>query len=226
MSSNTKQRVLVVEDEADIRGLMVMHLEREGYEPVGVDDGEKARSRLKDGKFDLVVLDWMLPGTSGLEICKGLQRRVPVLMVTAKADPSDVVIGLELGADDYVTKPFEIPVFLARVRALLRRARETVPTKAEDHRVGELRLNGAEHRVWCGKAEIKLTASEFKLLQALLEHRGRVLARKALIEQVQGHGINVTDRTIDTHVFGLRKKLGECSDLIETIRGVGYRIEG
>jgi two-component system phosphate regulon response regulator PhoB len=221
-----KERVLVVEDESDIRGLMTMHLGREGFDVIAAEDGEKALKLVSEGKFDLAVLDWMLPGVSGLEICKKLAGRVPILMVTARADAADIVLGLEMGADDYVTKPFEIPVFLARVRALLRRARSAAPGENPDWlKCGELKLNTAEHRAWRADEELKLTLSEFKLLAALLQNRGRVLSREKLISLVQGAGVNVTDRTIDTHVFGLRKKLETSAELIETIRGVGYRVK-
>ena len=174
----------------------------------------------------------MLPGLPGLEIAKKLRqdrenerhKQVPILMVTARAHTSDIVLGLEIGADDYLTKPFEIPIFLARVRALLRRANtlDEGPTKV--FRVGELTVDADTYRTTCGKKEIQLTPSEFKLLTALLQSQGRVLTRERLIDMVQGEGVTVIDRAIDTHVFGLRKKLGRCADIVETIRGVGYRI--
>lgn len=237
-------KILVVEDETDVRDLMTLHLKREGFEAVIASDGEEAIRLLRENAYDLVVLDWMLPGVSGLEICKQINRKYPVLMVTARADTTDIVLGLEMGADDYVTKPFEIPVFMARVRALLRRG--PLPTfsgaesllkpskpssnlndpseKFELIELGALRVKVEAHQVFCGNEEIPLTPSEFKLLTALVRNRGRVLTRDRLIELVQGQGVAVVDRAIDTHVFGLRKKLGPCADLIETIRGVGYRV--
>ena len=223
-----RSKVLLVEDEADIRELMLLHLKREGYDILPVEDGEKALKSLQSNSFDLVVLDWMLPGVSGLEICKSIKGAIPVLMVTARADTSDIVRGLEAGADDYVTKPFEFSVFLARVRALLRRAelsrRKSEQAEPTNFQVGELALNTETYLVTCSGTELQLTPSEFKLLTALIKNQGRVLSREALIELVQGEGVSVVDRAIDTHVFGLRKKLGPCADFIETIRGVGYRV--
>lgn len=218
-------RILVVEDEKDVKDLMLLHLKREGFKATGVENGEEARRLLEENEYDLAVLDWMLPGVSGLEICKWLAGKLPVLMVTARADTPDIVLGLEMGADDYVTKPFEISVFLARVRALLRRANLPQDANEDELAAAGLRLDAERHKAFCGEEELKLTLSEFKLLKALLEHKGRVLSRDKLIENVQGEGIAVTDRTVDTHVFGLRKKLGSCAEAVETIRGVGYRIK-
>ncbi|MGK5089459.1 response regulator transcription factor [Bdellovibrionota bacterium FG-2] len=219
-------RILVVEDEADIRTLMLLHLKREGFEAMGAENGELGLGLFSEGKFDLAVLDWMLPGISGLELCKTFRGKLPILMVTARADSADIVRGLESGADDYVTKPFEIPVFLARVKALLRRGLEVSKGSAEaGFSIGDLKVSLGEHKVFCAGEEVGLTTSEFKLLVALLANRGRVLSRDKLIEHVQGEGVSVTDRTVDTHVFGLRKKLGACAEVIETIRGVGYRVK-
>jgi two-component system phosphate regulon response regulator PhoB len=145
-------------------------------------------------------------------------------MVTARAHASDIVLGLEMGADDYLTKPFELPVFLARVRALLRRAKASSGVPSRRLTIGELSVDLDTYKVSCGKKELQLTPSEFKLLVALMRSQGRVLTREMLIDMVQGEGVTVVDRAIDTHVFGLRKKLGRCAELIETIRGVGYRI--
>lgn len=224
------KRILVVEDESDVRDLILLHLRREGYQTDWTDHGEEALRTLADPKkFDLVILDWMLPGQSGLEVCKALRRQVPVLMVTARADTSDIVLGLEMGADDYITKPFEVPVLLARVRALLRRSgpeegSSEAPGPSKVLRAGGLWVDLDAHEAKCDDQVIHLTPSEFKLLTALLHNRGRVLSRERLIELVQGQGVNVVDRAIDTHVFGLRKKLGSCAEVIETIRGVGYRV--
>jgi two-component system phosphate regulon response regulator PhoB len=185
-----------------------------------------ARASIADHRPDLLLVDWMLPGLSGLEICKQMGSKVPLLMVTARADTSDIVLGLEMGADDYITKPFEIPVLLARVRTLLRRSSlATSELDAKNLKLGNLELDAEAHRVKLAGKDLQLTHSEFKLLLALLRNHGRVLSRDRLIELVQGEGIAVIDRAIDTHVFGLRRKLGEASDLVETIRGVGYRIK-
>jgi two-component system, OmpR family, phosphate regulon response regulator PhoB len=223
---NQKLPILVVEDEKDVKDLMLLHLKRENYEALGVENGEEALKLIQENQYNLVVLDWMLPGISGLEICKKIDHKFPVLMVTARADTADIVLGLEMGADDYITKPFEISVFLARVRALMRRAYpQDKNEEGEKIHVGNLTVHLEAHKVSCGTEEIPLTPSEFKLLAALMKHRGKVLSREKLIELVQGQGVVVVDRAIDTHVFGLRKKLGPCADVIETIRGVGYRVE-
>jgi two-component system phosphate regulon response regulator PhoB len=221
-----KYKILVIEDEKDVRDLMLLHLKREGYETFQTENGEEALHLLEMNEYDAVILDWMLPGVSGLDICKKINQRMPVLMVTARADTSDIVLGLEVGAYDYVTKPFEIPVFLARVRALLRRVKGAHNQElAGKIQIGQLKIDLEAHRVYCNQDEVFLTPSEFKLLTALMQNQGKVLSREKLIDLVQGQGVAVVDRAIDTHVFGLRKKLGPCSDTIETIRGVGYRIE-
>ncbi|MCM2278944.1 MAG: response regulator transcription factor [Oligoflexia bacterium] len=218
--------ILLVEDERDVKELILLRLTREGHEVDAVENGEEALRLCARKRYSLAIVDWMLPGISGLELCRKLSGQQPILMVTARADAADIVLGLETGADDYVTKPFEIPVLLARVRALLRRggsARAAPQTSI--YSLGALCLDAERHAVNCGGAPIDLTPSEFRLLFALLRGQGKVLSRQRLIEQVQGDGVNVTDRTIDTHIFGLRKKLGACGEFVETIRGVGYRIK-
>jgi two-component system phosphate regulon response regulator PhoB len=224
-------RALIVEDERDVRELMSLHLKREGVDVVAVENGEEALRQLGVEKFALVILDWMLPGVSGLEICKRLRssgsaERVSILMVTARADSADVIAGLDAGADDYITKPFELPVFLARVRALKRRyeAGAGGAKPARKLQNGNLTIDLEAYEVFCGGQQLQLTPSEFKLLSALMQNEGRALSRERLIDLVQGENVTVVDRAIDTHVFGLRKKLGACSDVIETIRGVGYRV--
>lgn len=224
-----RARVLVVEDEADVRDLISLHLKREGFDVETADDGEKALKILESKTPSIAVVDWMLPGMSGLDVTKWIshnKKNLPILMVTARADSADIIRGLENGADDYVTKPFEIPVLLARVRALLRRTQ--IKPEEKDSTLltmGELQLNSQTYDVFVGKEKLNLTPSEFKLLKALMQNQGRVLSRDKLIELVQGEGVSVVDRAIDTHVFGLRKKLGSCSDFVETIRGVGYRMK-
>ncbi len=242
MTEEVPSKVLIVEDEKDIAELMALHLKREGHDVTMVDNGEEAVKYLSGDAYRLLVLDWMLPGASGLELCKRIRggnfagaaapggtgngNAVPILMVTARAHTSDIVLGLEMGADDYLTKPFEIPVFLARVRALLRRSKAiSDPEPGDVFTVGDLSVNTETYKVLCQKKDLSLTPSEFKLLVALLKSQGRVLTREMLIDMVQGEDVTVVDRAIDTHIFGLRKKLGKCSDLIETIRGVGYRIK-
>jgi DNA-binding response OmpR family regulator len=235
-----KFKILVVEDETDVRELISLHLRREGYDLVAVEDAEKAMVAMNqttpdaaDGSssapFHLAVVDWMLPGVSGLEWVRwvGAQgRQLPILMVTARADSADIVRGLEAGADDYVTKPFEVPVFLARVRALLRRGQVSQNLQEQELlQIADLRLNTKTYDVSIGEEKLNLTPSEFKLLKSLMQSQGKVLSRDKLIELVQGEGVSVVDRAIDTHVFGLRKKLGTHADFVETIRGVGYRMK-
>ncbi len=230
-----KPRILLVEDEQDIRSLMALHLRREGLELVEAADGDEALRALQQGGWSVLVFDWMLPGMNGLELIRAVRQqdpKTPILMVTAKAEAADIVLGLETGADDYLVKPFEVPVLLARVRALLRRwkmqqeapKREDASGGARERVVGGLRLLPDSHELFCNGSPVALTISEFKLLSALLEAQGKVLTRGQLIELIQGQGVSVVDRTVDTHVFGLRKKLEACGDLIETVRGVGYRI--
>lgn len=230
----SKPRILLVEDEQDIRSLMALHLRREGLELVEAVDGDEALRALQQGGWSVLVFDWMLPGMNGLELIRAVRQqdsKTPILMVTAKAEAADIVLGLETGADDYLVKPFEVPVLLARVRALLRRwkmqqeaPKPLAPGSARERVVGGLRLLPDSHELFCNGAPVALTVSEFKLLSALLEAQGKVLTRGQLIELIQGQGVSVVDRTVDTHVFGLRKKLEACGDLIETVRGVGYRI--
>jgi DNA-binding response OmpR family regulator len=227
-------KILVVEDEADLRELLHLQLAREGYEVLECARGEEGLALLEKEPVDLILLDWMLPGMSGVDLARAIRlqaREVPILMLTARAEAADIVLGLEAGADDYITKPFESPVLRARIRALLRRwewkqPKSTAPVKSEEAgaRSG-LRLNLDSFEAFCGEEKLPLTVSEFRLLQSLLENRGKVMTRNQLIQATQGHGVTVIDRAIDTHVFGLRKKLGVCADWIETVRGVGYRIK-
>jgi two-component system phosphate regulon response regulator PhoB len=232
--SNPKPKILIVEDEKDISELMALHLRREGFEPQVVDNGEAARAALRaagpDASYGTIVLDWMLPGLSGLDLCRELRREgktIPILMVTARAQSADIVQGLDAGADDYLTKPFELSVFLARVRALLRRsASGSEQQSTARFQFGQLAIDFEKYLVSCQDQPITLTPSEFKLLAALAKQQGRVLTRERLIELVQGEGVSVVDRAIDTHIFGLRKKLGACADIVETVRGVGYRVKG
>ncbi len=220
-----KGSVLIVEDEGEIRTLMALHLNRQGYQVHPCASAEQALDLCVSNKFDLIVLDWMLPGISGVEFLQRLPRSSEsrVLMVTAKTEPDDIVKGLESGADDYLTKPFDLNIFLARIRALLRRGSISVEN-FELLEIGALKLNKKTCEVICDGEILHLTPSEYKLLVTMMESQGRVLTRGQLIENIQGEGVNVIGRTIDTHVFGLRKKLGAWSERVETIRGIGYRV--
>ncbi len=221
-------QILVVEDDEEIRELISLLLLRQGHTVQQCVNALEATEALSQVPFDLVVLDWMMPQMSGIELLKKMQHKAasspPVLMVTAKAEPKDIVTGLEAGADDYITKPFEPAIFQARVKALLRRSQLSLSPK-ELLQLGDLSINLASYEVRCAGSPLHLTPSEFKILSTMALSQGRVLTRDHLIEVVQGEGISVTGRTIDTHVFGLRKKLGKSSDWIETIRGVGYRVK-
>lgn len=229
MADNSVQ-VLVVEDEQEIRELMALHLLRQGYRVTECASAEEALTESARNNFQVFVLDWMLPGLSGVDIIEKIKtqnRNAAVLMVTAKTEAQDIVTGLEKGADDYMTKPFNPSIFVARVKALLRRSQiGSAPTKPEDEvLISGLRVNFKTYEISYNSEPLHLTPSEFKLLGALVQNQGVVLTREQLIENIQGEGINVVGRTIDTHVFGLRKKLGEWGDRIETIRGVGYRVK-
>lgn len=225
--------ILLIEDEQDISDVMRAQLELQGHEVMSVADGREALSIIQGNtkNFDLFVLDRMLPGTNGLEICKFIRmfektRHIPILMVTALTRPEDVIEGLNEGADDYITKPFDMNIFKARVHALLRRYERSTGAEAQSSVIeaGSIKVDLDQIKAYVDDSEIELTKSEFKLLSALVECAGKVLTRKKLVEIVQDGPVHVTDRTIDTHVFGLRKKLGDGSKMIETIRGVGYRI--
>lgn len=231
-------QVLVVEDEDEIRELISLLLLRQGHRVQQCGTAIEALESLKKNSYDLMVLDWMLPHMSGIDLMKSLNQdpltKMPVLMVTAKAEPNDIVTGLENGADDYITKPFEPSVFSARIKALLRRAKPNSAAgssidKSEILHLGDLSINLASYELKHKNEIIHLTPSEFKILATMATNQGRVMTRDQLIEVVQGEGISVTGRTIDTHVFGLRKKLDQrgegVGDWIETIRGVGYRVK-
>ncbi len=230
-------RILVVEDELEIRELMALHLLRQGYRVTECGSAEEALTEMERSSYQVFVLDWMLPGLSGVDIVGKIKEKNPqssVLMVTAMAEPQDIVTGLEKGADDYVTKPFNPSVFVARVKALLRRQQNpqvslnssaTSLASGAEVRVSGLKMNFKSYEVSYEGEPLHLTPSEFKLLGALVQNQGCVLTREQLIENIQGEGINVVGRTIDTHVFGLRKKLAGFGDQIETIRGVGYRVK-
>lgn len=235
--STTPKRILIVEDETEIRELIALHLRRENYLVDDLSSGDVARSQLAKQDYDMVILDWMLPGLSGLELTRWIRgeerlRQVPILFVTAKTEPEHVAAGLDAGADDYLAKPFDTLVLMARVNALMRRKIwvesdqfTEKKTSANIIQVGDLKLNSDAFEAHLRDEKLDLTKSEFKLLEALMMSQGKVLTRKNLIELIQGDGVNVVGRTVDTHVFGLRKKIKDHSELIETIRGVGYRVK-
>ena len=223
-------QVLVVEDEPDIRDLVVLHLEREGFQVRTARSGADALRQVKVAPPDLVVLDLMLPELDGLEVCRRLRRdvataSVPVIMLTAKGDEADRVVGLELGADDYIAKPFSPRELVARVRAVLRRTRPTEGPAVLS--VGSLRVDFGKRQVAVGGAPVPLTPKEFDLLRALIEARGRVLSREVLLDGVWGYARagEIESRTVDVHVRRLRQKLGAEGRRIVTAKSVGYRFE-
>ena len=222
--------VLVVEDEPDIRALIVHHLTRDGFRCRTAADGLEALAQLRASAPDLVVLDLMLPGMDGLEVCRRLRgdpatAALPIIMLTAKADEVDRVVGLELGADDYLAKPFSTKELVARVRAVLRRSRPGQTARALS--VGGVSLDPARHAVTVGGRPVELTPKEFDLLHALLAAAGRVLSREFLLNRVWGYARadEIESRTVDVHIRRLRAKLGAEERRIATIKGVGYRFE-
>jgi two-component system, OmpR family, phosphate regulon response regulator PhoB len=224
-------RILVVEDETDLAELLSFNLRQAGHTVVTVHNGSTGLAEIRRQRPDLVVLDLMLPDIGGLEVCRRLRRdketaRIPVLMLTAKGEEMDRVVGFEVGADDYVTKPFSPRELLLRVDAILRRAQTTVEETVERQAitVGNMLIDVPAHRVLVDDEEVPLTALEFRLLLDLASRAGRVQSRDALLERVWGYAPGIETRTVDTHVKRLREKLGSASDHIETVRGVGYRI--
>ncbi len=221
-------KVLIIDDEVDIVALVRYHLEKEGIQCLEGTDGSSALRLVREHRPDLLVLDLMLPGLDGLEICRQLRRdsataRLPIIMLTAKAEEVDRVVGLEMGADDYVVKPFSPRELLARVKAILRRAQEPIDTSVK--RIGELEVDEARHHVAVKGAPAELTAKEFGLLCALMRAKGRVLSRDQLLEGVWGYAdaAEIESRTVDVHIRRLREKLGSEARRIVTVKGVGYR---
>jgi two-component system phosphate regulon response regulator PhoB len=226
-----KSVILVVDDEKDITEIVTYNLQKEGFEVHSCGDGETALSKCRTVLPDLVVLDVMLPGMDGVEVCRAIRRdertaSIPVVLLTAKGEESDVVLGLGVGADDYVPKPFSVKELVARIRALLRRRhRETEEDDRTVIRVGEILVDSVRHEVVAGKKSITLTLTEFKLLRFLASHTGRVFTRSELLDRVIGEDVYVVDRNIDVHVRSIRKKLGKFAAHIVTVRGVGYKFD-
>jgi two-component system, OmpR family, alkaline phosphatase synthesis response regulator PhoP len=222
-----KSTVLVIDDEKDLIELVRYNFEKEGFLVKGALDGESGMSAAVRDNPDIILIDLMLPGIDGLEVCRRLRSetrtaRIPIIMLTAKSAESDRIVGLELGADDYVTKPFSPRELAARVKAVLRRSSVQISQPSMIRR-NELTIDLNRRKVICEGENITLTASEFRLLQFLAEHPGQVFSRSELIDAALGRDIEVVDRTIDVHITGLRKKLAKCGEWIETVRGFGYR---
>jgi two-component system, OmpR family, alkaline phosphatase synthesis response regulator PhoP len=225
----SRPNILAVDDDVDIRELIRYNLEKEGFEVSAAESGERALDILHTARIDLILLDLMLPGMDGFELCRILKRneetsRIPIVMLTAKGEESDIVSGLELGAEDYVTKPFSPKVLAARVRSALRRRR---PASGQDDQavfeIHNLRIDPLKLEVRADGKPVDLTRTEFALLQFLSKHPGWVFTRSQIIDSIKGADYPVTDRSVDVQIVGLRKKLGSAGRCIETVHGVGYR---
>ena len=225
-------KVLVIEDEPDIRKTVEYNLTREGYEVSGCGSISEAKTLLENPNFSIILLDLMLPDGSGLDLCKQIKsnpetNETPILILTAKDDEVDKVVGFELGADDYVTKPFSVRELILRVKAILKRNTKTISSSNQIHEInrnfGSLKIDLESYEVFINDEEVILTTLEFKLLNQLIERRGRVQTRDQLLTDVWGYSSDVTTRTVDTHIKRLREKLGSMGKYVQTIRGVGYK---
>ncbi len=229
-SRGGRKRILVVDDEKDLVDLITYNLQRNGYDFLAATSGTDALEIAQREQPDLIILDLMLPGIDGTEVARRLKAdartaNIPIVMLTAKSEEIDVVVGLSLGADDYVTKPFSMKILLARLNTVLRRGEPPQPgDKTGILRAGPLSIDTAKHEATVDGEAVKLTLTEFKLLSALVNARGRVLTRDQLMDKAMGADVFVTDRAIDVHVTAIRKKLGDANWLIHTVRGVGYRL--
>ncbi len=224
------ERILVVEDDEDILELLRFNLVRDGFRPAGVTRGEDALKRLETDPFDLILLDLMLPGMDGLEICRSIRgnaqlRSIPVIVITAKGEESDIVAGLELGADDYIVKPFSTKVVIARIRSVLRRRTAEKIGAQEPVTVGDFAIHPGRREVRVSGEPVPLTNLEFLVLHFLAKKPGWVFSRYQIVEGVRGGNYPVTDRSVDVCIVGLRRKLGIAGDRIETVRGAGYRFK-
>ncbi len=223
-----KQRILVIDDERDLVELIRLNLQRNGYEVLYAHDGKVGLEIARKHLPDLIILDLMMPGLTGQEVATRLKgdsqtAAIPLLMLTARSEETDIIVGLSLGADDYVSKPFSMKVLLARVAAVLRR-KSSVEQAQPILNTGPMVIDQARHEITIKGKPINLTPTEFKLLTALANARGRVLSRDQLTDRVMGNGVFVTDRAIDVHVTAVRRKLGEFQWMVHTVRGVGYRL--
>lgn len=228
----SKKLILVIEDEEDILALIHFNLVRNGFRVECAASGEEGYKKTRDLRPDLVLLDLMLPGMDGLEVCRRLRQApdakdCPIIMLTAKGEEHDIVRGLELGADDYITKPFSPQVLLARVNAVLRRRGKSEDSSDLDEpiQIHKLYIHPGRNKVVADEEPVELTYTEFKILMLLASRPGWVFTRSQIVDAIHGEGYAVTDRAVDVQIVGLRKKLGACGDYIETVRGVGYRFK-
>jgi two-component system phosphate regulon response regulator PhoB len=222
------QKILIIEDEPDIRKTLEYNISREGYEVISASSLSEGREKLESASFSLLLLDLMLPDGSGLDLCRELKQdkslsSMPVIILTAKDDEVDKVVGFELGADDYVTKPFSVRELILRVKAVLKRGERKSDNMEVQRQFGELKIDVDSHEVFVNDDRVSLTALEFKLLRQLVDRRGRVQSRDQLLSDVWGYSSDVTTRTVDTHIKRLREKLGDMGKYVQTIRGVGYK---
>jgi two-component system phosphate regulon response regulator PhoB len=231
-----KTHILIVEDESDIQQLVSYNLIRAGFNVSCADSGEEALECLRREKIDCILLDLMLPGMNGLEVCSAIKKGkeqigkgVPIIMLTAKGEEEDIVAGLENGADDYVTKPFSPKVLIARIKSVLRRiekqAKNTEPSDKERIVIDDLEIDQGRHEIHLAGELLQLTMTEFGILTLLAKKPGWVFTRQQIIDSIRGYDFLVTPRAIDVQVFGLRKKLGKSGQMIETVRGIGYRFK-
>lgn len=226
----SKERILIVEDEKNIAKLIRYNLEKDGYECTMAKTGEEAMSILEKQAFDLIILDIMLPGIDGFEVCRKIKqnirlKNIPIIMLTAKGEEVDIIVGLELGADDYIVKPFSPRELILRIKAILKRGKPE-PLKKDIITEGDISVDIPKHKVTVKNKEIELTRMEFKLLVTLMERRGRVQDRDKLLNDVWNIDTMINTRTIDTHIKKLREKLGhKAGNMIETVRGMGYRFK-
>jgi two-component system phosphate regulon response regulator PhoB len=222
------QKILIIEDEPDIRKTLEYNISREGYDVVSASSLLEAKSQIESDSFSLILLDLMLPDGSGLDLCREIKSDkekspVPIIILTAKDDEVDKVVGFELGADDYVTKPFSVRELILRMKAVLKRGEKKSDNVEVQRQFGQLSIDTESHEVFVDNNEITLTALEFKLLCQLVDRRGRVQSRDQLLSDVWGYSAEVTTRTVDTHIKRLREKLGSMGKYVQTIRGVGYK---
>ena len=225
METGSGRKILIVEDENDVADLLSLNLRKAGFRVSTAADGANGLQKARDDRPDFIILDLMLPKMSGLEVCRVLKgdtvtAHTPILMLTAKAEEIDRIVGLEFGADDYVTKPFSPREIVLRIRAILRRGE----TADESLKAGPISIDPARHQVRVNGKPVRLTSLEFKLLRTLMQRRGRVQDRDRLLNEVWGYESVIDTRTVDTHVRRLREKLGKAGDVIETVRGFGYRL--
>jgi two-component system phosphate regulon response regulator PhoB len=226
METSSGKKILIIEDENDVADLLTLTLRKAGFKISTASDGAGGLQKARDNRPDFMILDLMLPKMSGLEVCRILKSdaatsRIPILMLTAKAEEIDRIVGLEFGADDYVTKPFSPREVVLRIQAILRRAETPA---SESLKAGPISIDPARHEVRVNGKQVHLTSLEFKLLRTLLQRRGRVQDRDRLLNEVWGYESVIDTRTVDTHVRRLREKLGKVGDSIETVRGFGYRL--